>query len=162
VLLLVAGLGTVAWSLRPRSGPAAPPPPPPRPLPGRPRLVAVFGGSLPHGDAHDAPELVLHEGRHVLGRARDVDVRFTDATVSPRHAVVEADREGRVHVRDLGSLNGVRVDGIPVISIELHDGNRVQLGDVALVYRTDPYHDSGGRQGGEFGENSGERSPLTR
>lgn len=154
-------MGRAAQTSRQR-GPAPLPVAPTAPLPGRPRLVAVLGGSLPHGGGSAAPELVLHEGRHVLGRARDVDVHFADTTVSPRHAVVEADRHGRVHIRDLGALNGVSVDGIPVVSTELHDGNRVQLGDVKLVYRTDPYHDGGGRQGGEFGENSGRDSPLTR
>ncbi len=162
VLLLVAGLSTVAWSLRPEPGPAPVRTPQLRPLPGRPRLVAVLGGSLPHGERPRAPELLLHEGRQVIGRQKDVDVHLGDTTVSPRHAVVEADRYGRVHIRDLGALNGVSVDGIPLISTELHDGNRVQLGDVQLVYRTDPVHDDGGRQGGEFGENSGPGSPLTR
>ncbi len=162
MLLLVAGLAAMGWSLRPRTGPAPLPAPPPAPLPGRPRLVAVLGGSLPHGVRPQAPELLLHQGRQVLGRAKDVDVHLADTTVSPRHAVVEADRHGRVHIRDLGALNGVSVDGIPVIATELHDGNRVRLGDVQLVYRTDPVHDDGGRQGGEFGENSGAGSPLTR
>jgi len=95
-------------------------------------------------------QIVLREGRQVLGRAWDADIHVADLTVSPRHALVEADREGRVVVRDLGARNGVTVDGIPVVQSELHDGNRLQLGDVQLIYRTDPERDDGGRQGGEL------------
>lgn len=148
--LTLVGAG-VAWARRPVS--KASPPPAPEPLPGRPRLVQVIGGSMPHGHTDQPDESVLREGRQVLGRARDADVHLADLSVSPRHALVEADREGRVVIRDLGALNGLTVDGIPVAEAELHDGNRIQLGDVQMVYRTDPLHDSGGRSGGELGEN---------
>ncbi len=109
---------------------------------------------MPHGGVR-TPELLLRQGRQVLGRARDVDVLLDDLTVSPRHALLDVDGEGRVLLRDLGAVNGVKVDGIPVAEVELHDGNRVQLGDVQLVYRVDPERDGGGRHGGELGEQIG-------
>ncbi len=160
-LLLCAALGVLgggglAWLRRPTTAPV----PLPEPLPGRPRLVAVIGGSMPHGAPVQPHETELREGRQVLGRDRDADVHLADLTVSPRHALVEADHEGRVVVRDLGTRNGLVVDGIPVAEAELHDGNRLQLGDVQLVYRVDPgRHDGGrhdrGRGDGEFGDNIG-------
>ncbi len=152
-LVLLGVAGAYAWH---RSRPSPPPPAaptPPAPLAGRPRLVPVLGGSLRHGESADPPEMLLHRGRQVLGRDRHADLRLHDLTVSPRHAVVDADGDGRVVLRDLGTRNGVQVDGIPVAEVELHDGNRVQLGDVQLVYRTDPVGDDGGRSGGELGEN---------
>jgi len=121
-------------------------------LPGRPRLVEVLGGTLVHGEQPVVPERVLRPGLQVVGRSREADIRLTEETVSPRHAAVEADLEGRVVVRDLGALNGLSVDGVPVREAELHDGNRLQLGDAVLVYRVDPAADDGGRQGGELGE----------
>ena len=151
VLLAALGLGGVAWSRRSRPAPA----PPAQPLPGRPRLVSVLGGSVRHDGQIEPAETLVQEGRSVLGRARDADVRLADLTVSPRHALLQADREGRVVVRDLGARNGLHVDGIPVAEAELHDGNRLQLGDVQLVYRTDPVRDGGGRSGGELGEQIG-------
>lgn len=148
LLLACAGVaGAALWRRQP-----APAPAPLGPLPGRPRLVPVLGGTVRHGEPVEPDETVLHAGRQVLGRARDADVHLGDMTVSPRHALVEADGEGRVVVRDLGARNGVRVDGIPVAVAELHDGNRLQLGDVQLVYRNDPSRDDGGRHGGELGE----------
>lgn len=160
VLLLAAVV--VAWGRLRRRRPTRPlpagtpgPVAAPGPLPGSPRLVGVLGGTAPHDAPAEPPVVLLHEGRQVIGRAKDADVHLADLTVSPRHALVSADREGRVHVRDLGARNGLLVDGIPVASVELHDGNRLQLGDVQLVYRTDPVRDGGGRSGGELGENVG-------
>ena len=57
-----------------------------------------------------------------------------------------------MHVRDLGALNGLTVDGVPVVRARLHDGNRLDLGEAQLVFRCDPESDDGGRQGGELGE----------
>lgn len=128
---------------------------PPADLPGRPRLVEVLGGALPHGAPPEAPVQLLRPGRTVIGRSREADLRLAEETVSPRHAVLETAADGRVVVRDLGALNGVSVDGIPVSEVELHDGNRLQLGDAVLVFRTDPRVDDGGRQGGELGEQQG-------
>ena len=149
-LLPLVLLGLTVRALRKRA-----PEPPAPPLPGQPRLTKVVGGSRPHGAPPQPAEVLLRSGRTVLGRARDADLHLPDLTVSPRHALIEADAQGRVHIRDLGALNGVRVDGVPVAHVELHDGNRVQLGDVQLVYRTDPRRDTGGRSGGELGENAG-------
>ena len=154
LLLAVLGAGGLGWARLRQPAPEEPAPPP-APLPGRPRLVTVLGGTLRHGDPVEPDETVLCEGRQVLGRDKHADVHLRDLTVSPRHALIEADRAGRVVVRDLGARNGLRVDGIPVAEAELHDGNRLQLGDVQLVYRTDPRNDDGGRSGGELGEQPG-------
>jgi hypothetical protein len=151
VLLLALAAAADRWRRRPVAIETAPP----APLPGRPRLVHVLGGEVRHGEALEPQETVLTEGRTVVGRRRGVDVRLRDLTVSPQHALLEADREGRVVVRDLGTLNGVKVDGIPMAEAELHDGNRLRLGDVDLIYRTDPRRDDGGRHGGELGEQIG-------
>ena len=150
LLALLGGAGGAAVAGRRR-----PPEPPPQQarLPGRPRLVGVLGGSAPHAAAGPAaPETLLREGVTVLGRAKDCDIHLADLTVSPRHATVEASRTGRVVVRDLGALNGLRVDGVPVVQARVHDGQRLSLGHAELVVRIDPVSDDGGREGGELGE----------
>ncbi|MCU1692710.1 MAG: hypothetical protein JWM64_1801 [Frankiales bacterium] len=132
------------------------------PVPGRPRLAPVHAGSVPH-DAVGAvlTELVLPPGRLVVGRADDADVRLDDPTVSPRHALLEVGHDGAVTVRDLGALNGLAVDGVPVVTATLNDGNRLDLGEVQLVFRCDPREDDGGRQGGELGEQPHQREQGT-
>ena len=148
-LVLLAALGVRSVLARRAAGAPARPD---APLPGRPRLVEVLGGTLNHGEAAEAPERLLRRGRTVVGRSRDADLRVLEETVSPRHAAFDTDGDGHVVVRDLGALNGVSVDGVPISELELHDGNRVQLGDAVLVFRVDPVQDDGGRQGGELGE----------
>lgn len=118
--------------------------------PGRPRLVLPYGGTALPGD--DAREVALIPGRTVLGRGPEAGVRLGDTSVSLVHATVDLDDDGTVRLRDAGSANGVRVDGVRVQEAELVDGNRVELGEAAVVFRRDPVADDGGRQGGELGE----------
>ena len=121
---------------------------------GRPRFVRPAGGTTWHGSdtsRGQEHELLLHEGRQVVGRARSADLRLLEATVSLQHVAVTVHLDGRAVLRDLGSENGVRVDGVPVVEVVLTDRNRVELGEVVLVFRTDLGAGSAGRQGGEFG-----------
>lgn len=127
-------------------------------LPGRPRLAPVLGGSLRHADDELPDELPLPVGEHVVGRALDADLRIAHPTVSPRHVLLRVEPDGRVRVRDLGTVNGVLVDGVPVVEAQLHDGNRLGLGEAQLVFRADPQTDDGGRQGGEKGEQPHQRA----
>lgn len=77
----------------------------------------------------------------VVGRGSDADLRIDDPGVSRRHAefLVSAPRLHKnkieIEVRDLGSTNGIRVDGQKVARAELHDGSRVQIGRTSLVVR---------------------------
>ncbi len=129
-----------------------------RRLPGHPRIAPVLGGSLRHADDELPDEVPLPTGDHVVGRAPDADLRIDHPTVSPRHALLRVRPDGQVVARDLGTVNGVLVDGIPVLEAQLHDGNRLVLGEAQLVFRTDPQSDDGGRQGGEKGEQPQQRA----
>jgi S-DNA-T family DNA segregation ATPase FtsK/SpoIIIE len=52
----------------------------------------------------------LGQGRHVIGRGSEADVRLDDPDVSRRHVAIEVAR-GSITVADLGSTNGSRLDG---------------------------------------------------
>jgi predicted nucleic acid-binding Zn-ribbon protein len=68
-----------------------------------------------------------------LGRSLSADVRFDDATVSRRHALVM--REGaQARVLDDRSLNGVFVNGERVSSRVLEDGDEVVVGRYHLRF----------------------------
>ncbi|WP_201756219.1 sigma 54-interacting transcriptional regulator [Corallococcus silvisoli] len=74
------------------------------------------------------------EGAVVIGRAAGVDVLVEDASVSRQHAKVGV-AEGEAFIADLGSHNGVRVNGEPVQgSRPLDGGDVVTLGNVTLVF----------------------------
>jgi len=138
-----------------RRGPAAgaspasgrPSAPPPQARPGRlddtqaqspvrddvPRLVVLSG---PGRD--DAVEQVVELDREttLVGRTGDVHLRLPDPGVSRRHLEVRR-RGAELVLTDLGSTNGTRVNGRPVQTQVLRDGDRIELGESALVFRRD-------------------------
>jgi pSer/pThr/pTyr-binding forkhead associated (FHA) protein len=68
-----------------------------------------------------------------IGRSLAADVRFDDATVSRRHALVVSQADG-VRVLDDRSLNGVYVNGERVEWSALGDGDRITIGRHTLWY----------------------------
>ena len=54
----------------------------------------------------------LSPGTHLLGRSLDAAVPLHDADVSRRHAALEVTAWGAATVSDLGSTNGIFVDGV--------------------------------------------------
>ncbi len=163
--LVVSGLVTVSWvssgELRPgrfqvgcaRQTDGLAPRDEPDPLPGRPRLVLPNGGTARWGSAAAAGlerEVLLRPGLLVVGRGEDADLRLDDTSVSPRHAMIEVDEDGRrIRLSDAGSTNGVKVDGVPTLAQDLRNGNRIELGEATLLFQRGDTQDDGGRQGGE-------------
>jgi pSer/pThr/pTyr-binding forkhead associated (FHA) protein len=87
----------------------------------RPSLVLLSGSSAGH-------EIALRPDRTLLGRGPGVDVAFADETLSRQHFAVEA--AGRCYrLRDLGSTNGVLLNGKRVESADLKHGDRLKAGD---------------------------------
>lgn len=82
----------------------------------------------------------------VVGRGSEADIRINDPGVSRRHAEFListqsgdgfAPGEGPllIEVHDMGSTNGIRVDGQKVARAVLREGSRVQIGHTSLVLR---------------------------
>jgi DNA-binding NtrC family response regulator len=71
-------------------------------------------------------------GHHPLN-----DFAIDDATVSRFHCELQVDG-GAVRVRDLGSRNGILLDGVRVFDAELRDGSVLRLGRVALRFDLSP------------------------
>ena len=71
----------------------------------------------------------LQDGTVIIGRFKG-DVLIQDARVSRSHTSVKFDsRTGKVSFADLKSLNGTLVNGNPAEAGELHDGDKLQLGN---------------------------------
>lgn len=64
-----------------------------------------------------------------IGRAEDNMVVLDDASVSGHHAEIEQTESGLV-VRDLGSTNGTKVNGMAVTEAVLNDGDQLCFGSV--------------------------------
>lgn len=93
----------------------------------------------------EGPVLVVRKGHEVgerfyvdrprltLGRDPGADVFLNDVTVSRKHAVVTLSG-GEVSVEDVGSLNGIYVNGVNVDKAILRDGDNLQIGMFQMVF----------------------------
>ncbi|QMU74435.1 DUF3662 and FHA domain-containing protein [Streptacidiphilus sp. PB12-B1b] len=107
-----------------------------RPLPGT-------GYPGPQGMPGGAPVrrwLEMNGARHqvstpavVLGRSTEADIRVDDPGVSRKHAEIRMGTPSVV--MDLGSTNGIIVDGQHTQRATLRDGSRIVLGSTTIVFR---------------------------
>jgi HD-GYP domain-containing protein (c-di-GMP phosphodiesterase class II)/pSer/pThr/pTyr-binding forkhead associated (FHA) protein len=69
----------------------------------------------------------------VIGRGAEAGLSLPDQTVSHRHALVE-EIDGRIWISDLGSTNGVFVNGVRIREkTPLQAGDVIRLGQIELV-----------------------------
>jgi len=76
----------------------------------------------------------LHGGTTVIGRGQESDFRLPDTGVSRRHLEINWDGHTAT-LSDLGSTNGTTVNGNPVQTWQLSDGDVIRIGHSTLVYR---------------------------
>lgn len=96
-----------------------------------PRLAILSGPKA--GQVVELPR----EGELVIGREAGCGLTIEDATVSRRHAAVRVEG-GRSFVRDLGSRNGIRVQGRKVESAEIAPGDVFHVGSIQLRLVVEP------------------------
>ena len=73
--------------------------------------------------------------RVVIGRSKECDIQVADPNASRRHA--ELRREGDAYwLVDLGSTNGLDVNGKRTQRAKLADGDRFTIGTTELVFKT--------------------------
>ncbi|MER7171581.1 DUF3662 and FHA domain-containing protein [Streptomyces mesophilus] len=117
--------------------PAAPPPGGGRgPAPARPQQ----GGAGPLPGAQTRRWIEINGQRHqisrptlVLGRSTEADVRIDDPGVSRRHCEIRTGTPSTI--QDLGSTNGIVVDGQHTTRATLRDGSRIVVGSTTIIYR---------------------------
>ncbi|MER6614660.1 FhaA domain-containing protein [Streptomyces xantholiticus] len=120
--------------------PAAPPPG----MPAGPRPGPVTGQRTPGPGAMPSAQvrrwIEINGTRHqisrptlVLGRSTDADVRIDDPGVSRRHCEIRTGTPSTI--QDLGSTNGIVVDGQHTTRATLRDGSRIVVGSTTIVYR---------------------------
>lgn len=83
---------------------------------------------------------VLAKGKTTIGRKSDSDIQLNDAVASSHHAAVTVKPneylEGHVDavIEDLGSTNGTLVNGQIIRSVELRDGDDIQIGNHHFIF----------------------------
>jgi diguanylate cyclase (GGDEF)-like protein len=96
-----------------------------------PCLIVLTGSNVGETYHLDQPETTL-------GRSTQTTLRFNDDGVSRKHARLVLTND-QVVVEDLGSANGTFVNGDPIISQTLKEGDKVRLGSTTVLKFT--YHD---------------------
>ncbi|MEY9966053.1 hypothetical protein ABIA33_004108 [Streptacidiphilus sp. MAP12-16] len=102
-----------------------------RPLPGAgygPAATTTRRWLEINGDRHQVTTPVV-----VLGRSTEADIRVDDPGVSRKHAEIRMGSPSMV--LDLGSTNGIVVDGQHTQRATLRDGSRIIMGSTTIVYR---------------------------
>jgi len=78
----------------------------------------------------------LGERGAVIGRSAECDIQLGAQNVSRRHAAVLF-RQEEYLIEDLGSTNGVLVNGIKVVKCVLRNNDQIDIGGVKLVFNED-------------------------
>jgi len=73
-------------------------------------------------------EYAMEQPSVSMGRGEEADWTFADETMSKEHAALEF-TGGGVRLRDLGSMNGTRLNGGETRAADLKNGDRFQLGE---------------------------------
>jgi pSer/pThr/pTyr-binding forkhead associated (FHA) protein len=76
----------------------------------------------------DGPSILLDKPILLFGRHEECDVQLNSKKVSRRHCVL-AQVSDHLLIRDLGSTNGVRINGERVAEGKLRAGDELQIGN---------------------------------
>jgi Protein of unknown function (DUF3662)/FHA domain len=82
----------------------------------------------------DDRRYALDGPRATIGRARDADCVLRDPNVSRHHAELRRSPQGEWTIADLGSTNGIKVNGRRVSSTRLAAGDQVTLGTTSFRF----------------------------
>jgi len=77
---------------------------------------------------------VLEGPRATIGRSKQAECVLADPNVSRRHAELSRSPSGDWTIADLGSTNGVKVNGRRVSSSRLSPGDQVTLGTTTFLF----------------------------
>jgi pSer/pThr/pTyr-binding forkhead associated (FHA) protein len=70
----------------------------------------------------------------IIGRTPTSDLTLVDEGISREHAVISWDAD-HFSIEDLQSTNGTRVNGKRIRSVELQDGDQIQIGRTLFTFR---------------------------
>lgn len=92
-----------------------------------PQFALLFTTGKDHGREIPLPP----EREIVIGRISEVDLLLLDDKVSRKHAKITT-LGGRIMVQDLESRNGTFVNGARIKSVQLSEGDQIQIGESTM------------------------------
>lgn len=87
---------------------------------------------LLYTEAGESRSFELAAESTTIGRAPTCDLVLSDVSISREHARIRRFGE-TLTIRDLGSKNGITVNGVTVVESPVHDGDTIVLGGFALT-----------------------------
>ena len=90
---------------------------------------------MTEGKRHAVPP-----GGATIGRSRECEIVLGDSSISRKHAELRPSPQGQWTIADLGSTNGIRVNGASVPAGQaqpLAAGDHVTLGTVDATFEVD-------------------------
>jgi hypothetical protein len=147
IILLLVGIGLLFLLFKLLK--SSPPPPPPMPIMpmedssyAETTLLGMGGGGGAQGAAlaylvvqdANATKMPLNKTATRIGRRSDNDLVFSNTSISGHHAEIHMSREGAFSITDLGSGNGVFVNGERIHQCGLRDGDIIELGEVRFRF----------------------------
>ncbi|GGY56574.1 hypothetical protein GCM10010385_01740 [Streptomyces geysiriensis] len=138
------GGGSASPPAAPGGAPPMPSAPPPGGRPGgygypqpaggqQPPAAPAAGGRTRHWIEINGTRHQISRATLVLGRSTEADVRIDDPGVSRRHCEIRTGTPSTI--QDLGSTNGIVVDGQHTTRATLRDGSRIVVGSTTVIYR---------------------------
>ncbi|MDX2522628.1 FHA domain-containing protein, partial [Streptomyces stelliscabiei] len=103
------------------------------PLGQRPPGAPAAGGRMRYWIEINGTRHQISRPTLVLGRSTEADVRIDDPGVSRRHCEIRTGTPSTI--QDLGSTNGIVVDGQHTTRATLRDGSRIVVGSSTIIYR---------------------------
>jgi hypothetical protein len=124
LLILLAMITLVLLYRQPRRTAAVAPPPAPGPKP-----FAYLISQTSHPKRFPILGAIWR-----IGRSRENELVLDDISISRRHAEIQRATDGRFHLVDRGSKNGIFVNGRQIRQHVLQEGDMIEIGDVVLRF----------------------------
>lgn len=88
----------------------------------------------------DGPSLLLDKPVLLVGRQEECDIQLNSRKVSRKHCVIAQVGESLI-IRDLGSTNGVRINGVRVENGMLRTGDELAIGNFRYKVHVDQHRE---------------------
>jgi predicted component of type VI protein secretion system len=85
----------------------------------------------------EGPSILLDKPILLVGRHAECDIQIDSRKISRRHCCIAQVADYLV-VRDLGSTNGIRINGVRILEGKLHPGDELTIGGLRYQVRWEP------------------------